>query len=110
MVVTVGETLRDVPVTVPIPEILRDVAFDVVHARVLEFPEVIDVGEAVKEEIVGAGVGGGVRVVKVKLFDDTEFPSESIDVTLKLYVVDGEREERVIECEVVFVVLSTILD
>ena len=59
MVVTVGETDLDVPVTVPTPWLMeREVAFDVDQERVDEFPDVIDVGDAENEDMVGATGAG----------------------------------------------------
>ena len=64
-------------------------------------------------EIVGAVVSVDVAnccVVNVKFGVVVELPSASTDVTLKLYVVLAERPERVVECVVVFVVLSRRAD
>jgi len=61
----------------------REVAPDVVQERRDDWPEVIDAGVVIKEEMVGAAGGSGVKVVKVKSGDETELPGESTDVTLK---------------------------
>jgi hypothetical protein len=60
VVVAVGLTETEVPVTVPMPLIERlGAGFpETVQARVEVLPETIDVGEAVKEAIVGATVAG----------------------------------------------------
>jgi hypothetical protein len=54
----VGETLTEVPVTVPTPEIDNAVAPLLVQDRVEDPPLVIEVGLAVKEEMVGAEPAG----------------------------------------------------
>ena len=56
--VFVGEMFLDVPVTVPIPEIEREVALETDQERVDDWPDWIVEGEAEKEEMVG-GVGAG---------------------------------------------------
>jgi hypothetical protein len=53
VVVAVGLTEIELPVTVPIPEIDRVVAWLVVQLRVVELPLVIVAGEAEKELMVG---------------------------------------------------------
>ena len=59
VVVADGETLVEVPVTVPIPLIERDAALETVHDSVDDWPGAIDEGEAVNDEITGSGGGGG---------------------------------------------------
>jgi hypothetical protein len=55
VVVAVGLTDLDVPVTVPIPWLIEsDVAFETDQLKVDELPDVILVGDAVKDEMVGA--------------------------------------------------------
>jgi hypothetical protein len=53
VVVWEGETLIEVPVTVPIPEIDKVAAPVTDQERLEELPVVMDAGEAVKEEITG---------------------------------------------------------
>jgi hypothetical protein len=53
--VVVGETLIDVPVTVPMPLIEREVALVVVHESLEVAPGAMVVGLAVKLVIVGGG-------------------------------------------------------
>ena len=53
--VAVGETVVEVPVTVPIPLIERVVAPDTDHDRVELAPELMVAGFAVKLEIFGTG-------------------------------------------------------
>ncbi len=55
MVVTVGETLLEVPVTVPMLWLmLREVALLTDQESVLDWPAVMVEGETEKEEMVGA--------------------------------------------------------
>jgi hypothetical protein len=54
----VGETLVDVPVTVPIPLIESEVAPETDQDNCDDWPLVIAAGAAVNDEIVGGGGGG----------------------------------------------------
>ena len=73
----------EVPVTVPIPWLIeRDVAPETDQDRVEDWPEVIDEGEALKEEIVG-GLAGGACVVALADEDwDETFPAASLALTV----------------------------
>ena len=65
MVVWVGLTDTEVPLTVPMPEIEYEVALVALHDRVVDWPEVIEADAGAKEEMVGAGVTGAVTVTLV---------------------------------------------
>ena len=54
VVVWAGETETEVPVTVPMPEILSEVALLTFQERVADWPVVIVESDAVKLEITGA--------------------------------------------------------
>ena len=92
IVVVVGVTTLDVvPVTVMAPgSSLKLVAPATTHVRVEDCPLVIELGEAVNEEIVGdpgGGVGVGVgeplfAVVNIRLPDIDRLPDASVDFTL----------------------------
>jgi hypothetical protein len=63
---------------------LRDVGeLDTEKERVELLPTVMVEGEAVKLEIMGAGGGGGARVVKVKSLLLVDWEVELTEVTLK---------------------------
>jgi hypothetical protein len=50
----VGETVTELPVTVPIPLLtLKEIALDADHDKVLDWPMVITEGDAEKEVMVG---------------------------------------------------------
>jgi hypothetical protein len=60
VVVVIGLTDLEVPVTVPIPWFIdKDVALDTFQLKVEEDPELIFDGEAVNDVIVGSAEGGG---------------------------------------------------
>ena len=64
MVVCVGVTDTEVPVTAPTVFIEREVAPDTFHDRVVDWPEVMEAGEAENDVIVGAvAAPATVRVV-----------------------------------------------
>lgn len=84
MVVTVGLTDLEFPVTVPmLLSMDKEVALVVLHDKVEDCPEVMPEGEAVKELITGAGGGGKLKVVKVKSGEEVLLLLPSMDVTLK---------------------------
>ena len=62
VVVCVGETETEVPVTGPIPEMEREVAPVVVQKRVALWPAAMDAVLAEKAEMVGAWICTGLTV------------------------------------------------
>ena len=86
MVVVDGETdLELLPRTEPRPGLrLKAVGLPVtVQERRAELPKVMYEGEEVKLLMVGAGVAGRLRVVKVKSGEDVLLDRASVEVTLK---------------------------
>lgn len=61
----------------------REVAPETDQERVVEPPAVMEKGEAVKEEMTGAGAAGKDRVVKVKSGEEVLLFKASMEVTLK---------------------------
>ena len=70
VVVVRGETVSELPLTVPVPLTLVAIAFETTHERMDDCPAVSVVGVAVNDPIVGALCGTVAEQVDVATVDD----------------------------------------